>query len=76
MGLFKKVFGGMKERMNAVDNLTQAINNGDVEINVKSNGTENGDAKGDKRGFLNGFKDRMNAVDNLTKSINDSKKKN
>ena len=45
MGLFKKVFGGMKNRMKAVDNLTNAINNGDLVVDrknleIKKNGKE------------------------------------
>ena len=36
MGLFKTVFGGMKDRMKAVDNLTNAINNGDLVVDRKN----------------------------------------
>ena len=36
MGLFKKLFGGMKDRMKAVDNLTNAINNGDLVMDRKN----------------------------------------
>ena len=36
MGLFKTVFGGMKDRMKAVDNLTNAINNGDLFVDRKN----------------------------------------
>lgn len=36
MGLFKIVFGGMKDRIKAVDNLTNAINNGDVVVDRKN----------------------------------------
>ena len=36
MGLFKTVFGGMKDRLKAVDNLTNAINNGDLVVDRKN----------------------------------------
>ena len=36
MGLFKAVFGGMKDRLKAVDNLTNAINNGDLVVDRKN----------------------------------------
>ena len=36
MGIFKTVFGGMKDRMKAVDNLTNAINNGDLVVDRKN----------------------------------------
>lgn len=74
MGLFKKIFGGMKDRMKAVDNLTQSINNGDVSIKVFSDEKCDSDVKSEKTGAFKGFKDRMNAVDSLTKNINNSKK--
>ena len=74
MGLFKKVFGGMKDRMKAVDNLTQSINKGDTTIKVFSDEKGDSDVKPEKSGVLKGFKDRMNAVNNLTNNINNSKK--
>ena len=36
MGLFKKVFGGLNDRMKAVDNLTKAINNGELVVDRKN----------------------------------------
>ena len=72
MGLFKKIFGGMKDRMKAVDNLTQSINKGDATIKVFSEEKCDSDVKAEKGGVFKGFKDRMNAVDNLTKNINNS----
>ena len=36
MGIFKMIFGGLKDRMKAVDNLTNAINNGDLVVDRKN----------------------------------------
>ena len=36
MGFFKTVFGGMKDRVKAVDNLTKQINDGDLVVDRKN----------------------------------------
>ena len=36
MGLFKKVFGGLNDRMKAVDNLTKAINKEELVVDRKN----------------------------------------
>ena len=74
MGIFKKIFGGMKDRMKAVDNLTQGINKGDVSIKVLTKDEKGSENKIEKKGALGSFKDRMKAVENLTNSINSSSK--
>lgn len=74
MGIFKKIFGGMKDRMKAVDNLTQGINKGDVSIKVLTKDEKCSENKIEKKGALGSFKDRMKAVENLTNSINSSSK--
>ena len=36
MGFFKTAFGGMKDRVKAVDNLTKQINDGDLVVDRKN----------------------------------------
>ena len=45
MGIFK----GLKDRMKAVDNLTQAINNGEVELDRKNLEIKKKEEKEDKK---------------------------
>ena len=58
----------MKERMKAVDNLTEQINNEADEP------APDGEKEKKKKGIFGGMKDRMKAVDNLTKQLNDKNK--
>lgn len=64
MGIFK----GMKDRMKAVDNLTEQINNADSES------IDEGEKEKKNKGVFGGMKDRMKAVDNLSKQLNDDDK--
>ena len=52
MGFFKTVFGGMKDRVKAVDNLTKQINDGDLVVDRKNLEIKKNDEKKTEKNSL------------------------